>query len=254
MTTGGWVLPVTALIALAVAGAAIVLWKRRVRERRDALENQLTSLEGVLVNLAISSDQPAPTTALPDPPSLSDDSFSPRGPLSTAISILQHDLAPNLPPPDRVDLRATCHVYEHLGQPMTPADLADGLDAGESDIRIDKYRIDGFVDTELDSVLRARAITTVLFAGVNADQCVLFTLGHAAQLGYDVVLFYIMLMDGPKDEGFNIANGNSSVHLVGDVVDPIFWRCLMESTPQVAPISDSPPPWRPPARWTPRST
>ena len=127
MTTGGWVLPVTALIALAVAGAAIVLWKRRVRERRDALENQLTSLEGVLVNLAISSDQPAPTTALPDPPSLSDDSFSPRGPLSTAISILQHDLAPNLPPPDRVDLRATCHVYEHLGQPMTPADLADGL-------------------------------------------------------------------------------------------------------------------------------
>ena len=45
-----------------------------------------------------------------------------------------------------------------------------------------------FVDTELDGVLRAQAITTVLFAGVNADQCVLFTLGHAAQLGYDVVL------------------------------------------------------------------
>ena len=127
MTTGGWVLPVMAVIALAAVGAAIVLWKRRARERRDALESQLTSLEGVLVNLAISSDQPAPTTALPNPPSLSDDSFSPRGPLSTAISILQNDLAPNLPPPDRVDLRATCHVFEHLEQPMTPADLADGL-------------------------------------------------------------------------------------------------------------------------------
>lgn len=127
MMTGGWVLAAIALVALTTAGAAMVLWKRHVKERRDALENQLTSLEGVLVNLAISSDQPAPTTTLPDQPSLPDDGFSPRGPLSTAISILQNDLVPNLPPPDRVDLRATCHVYEHLEQPMTPADLADGL-------------------------------------------------------------------------------------------------------------------------------
>jgi AraC-like DNA-binding protein len=127
MTTGGWVLPVTALIALAAVGAAVVLWRRRIKERRDALEDQLTSLEGVLVNLAISSDQPAPTTAPPEPAALSDDSFSPRGPLSTEISILQNNLSPNLPPPDRVDLRATCHVYEHLETPMTPADLADGL-------------------------------------------------------------------------------------------------------------------------------
>lgn len=127
MTTGGWVLPVAALIALAAAGVAITLWKRHVKKRRDALEHQLTSLEGVLVNLAISPDRRAPTTAIPDEPSLSDDGFSPRGPLSTAISILRNDLAPNLPPPDRVDLRATCHVYENLEQPMTPADLADGL-------------------------------------------------------------------------------------------------------------------------------
>ena len=127
MTTGGWALPVMALIALAAAGVAIVLWKRHVRERRNALEHQLASLEGVLVNLAVSPDQRAPATAIPDEPSLSDDGFSPRGPLSTAISILQNDLAPNLPPPDRVDLRATCHIYEHLEQPMTPADLADGL-------------------------------------------------------------------------------------------------------------------------------
>ncbi|MEX1311981.1 MAG: hypothetical protein AB1Z65_16290, partial [Candidatus Sulfomarinibacteraceae bacterium] len=66
MTTGGWVLPVAALIALAAAGAAITLWKRHVKKRRDALEHQLTSLEGVLVNLAISPDRRAPTTAIPD--------------------------------------------------------------------------------------------------------------------------------------------------------------------------------------------
>lgn len=53
---------------------------------------------------------------------------------------------------------------------------------------IDKFRMSGFWDTELDSVLRQRGVTTVLFAGVNADQCVLATLMDAACLGYDVVM------------------------------------------------------------------
>lgn len=128
MTIDGWVVPLIALIALtAVAGLAMTMWKRHVKKRRVALENQLTSLEGVLVNLAKPPDQQAPSKAVPAEPSLPDDGFSPRGPLSTAISILQNDLVPNLPPPDRVDLKATCHIYEHLQQPITPADLADGL-------------------------------------------------------------------------------------------------------------------------------
>ena len=80
----------------------------------------------------------------------------------------------------------TGHHQLEAGSPS--ADLADGLEAVDGDIRIDKYRIDGFVDTELDSVLRVHGVTTVFFAGVNLDQCVMFTLGHAAQLGYDVVL------------------------------------------------------------------
>jgi nicotinamidase-related amidase len=46
----------------------------------------------------------------------------------------------------------------------------------------------GFVDTPLDSVLRNLRVDTLLFAGVNADQCVLGTLMDAANLGYDVVL------------------------------------------------------------------
>ena len=57
-----------------------------------------------------------------------------------------------------------------------------------ADISIDKYRMSGFYDTCLDSVLRNLDIKTVLFAGVNADQCVLATLMDANFLGYDCVL------------------------------------------------------------------
>ena len=46
----------------------------------------------------------------------------------------------------------------------------------------------GFQDTVLDSVLRNLTVTTLLFAGVNADQCVLCTLQSANFLGYDCLL------------------------------------------------------------------
>lgn len=60
--------------------------------------------------------------------------------------------------------------------------------ADPADVAIDKHRMSGFWDTELDSVLRNLDVTTVLFAGVNADQCVLATLIDAACAGYDVVM------------------------------------------------------------------
>lgn len=68
------------------------------------------------------------------------------------------------------------------------AALVEGLQPEPGDLRVDKYRMSGFVDTPLDSILRNRRIDTVLFAGVNADQCVLSTLVDAANLGYDVIL------------------------------------------------------------------
>jgi nicotinamidase-related amidase len=45
-----------------------------------------------------------------------------------------------------------------------------------------------FWDTPLDSILRNVGVTTLLFAGVNADQCVFCTLQDANFLGYDCVL------------------------------------------------------------------
>ncbi|NEE04467.1 cysteine hydrolase family protein [Phytoactinopolyspora halotolerans] len=68
------------------------------------------------------------------------------------------------------------------------AAVVDELVAGPSDIGVDKYRMSGFVDTPLDSILRNLRVDTLLFAGVNADQCVLATLMDAANLGYDVVM------------------------------------------------------------------
>ena len=57
-----------------------------------------------------------------------------------------------------------------------------------ADVHVAKYRMSGFPDTPLDSILRNLRVTTLLFAGVNLDQCVLCTLQDANFLGYDCLL------------------------------------------------------------------
>ncbi|OMF27183.1 isochorismatase [Paenibacillus sp. FSL H8-0548] len=66
--------------------------------------------------------------------------------------------------------------------------LINGLEAAAGDIHIDKYRMSGFWDTPLDSILRNLNIQTLLFAGVNLDQCVMHTLQDAISHGYDGIL------------------------------------------------------------------
>ena len=83
--------------------------------------------------------------------------------------------------------------FGHQLSPVLQADswgaaVVDELVKAHTDISIDKFRMSGFYDTCLDSVLRNLDIKTVLFAGVNADQCVLATLMDANFLGYDCVL------------------------------------------------------------------
>ncbi|TIC85444.1 isochorismatase family cysteine hydrolase [Nocardioides sp. GY 10127] len=68
------------------------------------------------------------------------------------------------------------------------AAVVDELTVEPQDVVVDKYRMSGFVDTPLDSVLRTLRVDTLLLAGVNVDQCVLATLVDGANLGYDVVL------------------------------------------------------------------
>jgi nicotinamidase-related amidase len=109
--------------------------------------------------------------------------------------------------PDRANLPpGVLHVYDsagagngigapvHAGGSPTlqagswSAAIVEELKPDPDDICVDKYRMSGFFDSPLDSILRNLAVTTLLFAGVNVDQCVLATLSDAACIGYDVVL------------------------------------------------------------------
>jgi nicotinamidase-related amidase len=109
--------------------------------------------------------------------------------------------------PDRANLSpALRHVYDPsgagpgLGDPLPrtgarvlqagswSAQVVEELPADPADLRVDKHRMSGFWDTPLDSILRNRTVTTLLFAGVNLDQCVLHTMADANFLGYDTLL------------------------------------------------------------------
>lgn len=68
------------------------------------------------------------------------------------------------------------------------AKIIDELDVQPEDLHVAKYRLSGFQDTPLDSVLRARRISTLLFTGVNVDQCVFHSLADASFIGYDCIL------------------------------------------------------------------
>ena len=101
---------------------------------------------------------------------------------------------------DRLNLSpALHHVYDPLaeGTGLGPTVLEAGswgaaiveeLAVEPTDVRVDKYRMSGFWDTPLDSILRNLGVATLLFGGVNLDQCVLCTLQDANFLGYDCVL------------------------------------------------------------------
>lgn len=66
--------------------------------------------------------------------------------------------------------------------------IIDELHIAPTDIHVDKYRMSGFWDTPLDSILRNLRVDTLLFMGVNLDQCVMATLEDAVHAGYDAVL------------------------------------------------------------------
>lgn len=109
--------------------------------------------------------------------------------------------------PDRMNLPpSVLHVYDPdgrsigIGKPLPSngahvleqnswaAAVVDELNPEDGDIAVSKFRMSGFQDTELDSILRNLNVSSILFAGVNADQCVLCTLQDAASHGYDCVL------------------------------------------------------------------
>ncbi|KAK2601551.1 hypothetical protein QQS21_004869 [Conoideocrella luteorostrata] len=76
-----------------------------------------------------------------------------------------------------------------LHEPLQDA-YQEGLGATVPDVRFNKERLSGLwgSDSDMEAFLRKQSITTLLFTGVNTDQCVLATLQDASTKGYDTVL------------------------------------------------------------------
>jgi len=138
----------------------------------------------------------------------------PIGPLARLLPVMRANDVPVIwvnwgNRPDRANLSpALLHVYNPDGRSVGLGDVlparndgarvlelgspsaatVDGLAVAPGDFQVAKYRMSGFWDTPLESILRNLGITTTLFAGVNADQCVLATLMDANFLGYDTLM------------------------------------------------------------------
>jgi ureidoacrylate peracid hydrolase len=79
-------------------------------------------------------------------------------------------------------------THQLLQKDSWGARVIDELTQDAHDIHVDKHRISGFWDTPLESILRNLDVTTLLFAGINADHCVLSTLMDANFQGFDTIL------------------------------------------------------------------
>ncbi|MFQ3583957.1 MAG: cysteine hydrolase family protein [Cyanobacteriota bacterium] len=137
---------------------------------------------------------------------------APIGPLKTLLPELRQAQVPILwvnwgNRPDLLNISAGLrHVYNPTGEGIGLADplpkngarvltkdswaaaVVDELEIKPEDIWVDKFRMSGFWDTPLDSILKNLGRTTLFFGGVNIDQCVMATLQDANFLGYDCIL------------------------------------------------------------------
>jgi ureidoacrylate peracid hydrolase len=84
--------------------------------------------------------------------------------------------------------RGSAGTHPLLQKDSWGARVIDELTQDQRDIHVDKHRISGFWDTPLESILRNLDVTTLLFAGINADHCVLGTLMDANFHGFDTIL------------------------------------------------------------------
>jgi ureidoacrylate peracid hydrolase len=76
-------------------------------------------------------------------------------------------------------------------------DLVDALSPQPGDLRVHKPRYSAFFNSQLDSVLRARGIRTLVFVGIASNVCVESTLRDGFHLEY----FGIMLEDATHHLG-----------------------------------------------------
>jgi AraC-like DNA-binding protein len=119
-----WVVALVAALAGASVIAGVALTRERAHRRRvGQLIRRLGELESLLA-----APTPIPDTGEPERgPVDRGAQFPYRGRLSTLISSLIRRSTTPSSEPERIDLRAVRHLYDHLDEPATPSTLASTL-------------------------------------------------------------------------------------------------------------------------------
>jgi nicotinamidase-related amidase len=79
-----------------------------------------------------------------------------------------------------------CSFAPHTVEGTRGIEIVDELAPGPEDLVVRKRRYNCFLGTELDLLLKALAIDTLLVAGVSSDVCVHWTVGEAFQRDFHV--------------------------------------------------------------------
>ena len=109
------------------------------------------------------------------------------------VRVAFRDGYPDVAPTNKVFSAVTTHYDFTESSPGTAPHPA--LEVEPGDILVTKRRVSAFAGSDLDLVLRSRAIHTLVLAGVTTSGVVLSTLRQAADLDYRLVV----LADGCAD-------------------------------------------------------
>lgn len=90
-------------------------------------------------------------------------------------------------------------IVELYTEGKTTAELHDALDVDDRDVILNKPRYGAFHGTDLDLILRARGVDTVIVSGIATNICCETTAREAAQRDYRV----LFLSDGTATKDMN---------------------------------------------------
>jgi len=140
-----------------------------------------------------------------------------RNPWWRAVDGIREKLTPDLP--------STIRGHNLVGSPQT--EVMPELAPLPTDYVItSKHRLSSFLDTDLESWLRARGVETLLLIGINTNTCVLCAAFEAFNRDYSVVVVsdcvYSMYGDDLHELGLeNVARCLGWVLSVDDVVEKL---------------------------------
>jgi nicotinamidase-related amidase len=157
----------------------------------------------------------------------------PRNPFWSAVESARANLTPDLP--------STISGHNLVGSAQT--EVMPELPIGAEDYVItSKHRLSSFLDTDLESWLRARDVQTLLLIGINTNTCVQCAAFEAFNRDYAAVVVgdcvHSMYGDDLHEFGLqNVARCIGWVMTVDDVVDKLSTAGAQESPAVAAGVS-----------------